>query len=232
LLARAKVFFEGLSFSKNPKNLLVSEFALLGLAFVLSSVNRVSLFYGGFTALIGVSLIGYSLGYSRPGKADAGDVSGPWRFVRHPETTGRFLLVFGLLIVSKSPEVFVVAVLLLGHQYRELVKSRDKEMQVWLGPKYEIYRAFVPSIMPHFVPVRLPKHRVALTYGHERWNAKKAWGHRRAMTVGLTGILILSWYLYCVKFELTGYWIRFGAVIPLAICFFFMQKRIDKSQWL
>lgn len=208
----------------------VSELLILAIAFLVGTPTSQSVFHGGMVVGIGICILLWCAGHSRPGRLEGGDVSGPWLFVRHPETVARFLIVFGAILVARTPWIFGAAVILLGMQYRFLVKFGDQELSRWLGPAFSIYRLFVSSFLPQFLPARLPQYSMRNHVQSSPWSFRKAW-RRKSLRVLLSFILIaLAWMSVCSYLDLNPWWQRLLGLALLARLLWslrgFIQARI------
>ena len=152
--------------------LLLSEIMFVSLAFIVGDITAPSLFYGGAVVLLGCCLSLWSKGYMPPKLGESFEVLGPWRFLRHPGVLSRFLMVFGALLIARTPWLFAAAMLVLGWNYQQLVRRGDLLLRQVLGPTFVQYRMFVPSFVPQFLPARLPHPSLRAT-GTTPWNTKR-----------------------------------------------------------
>ncbi|MCX6123574.1 MAG: hypothetical protein NTV34_02315 [Proteobacteria bacterium] len=203
-----------------------SENFLVGLALATGHVTFVSFVYGFAVFFVGVALSLWCAGHLRPGKAEGGGVSGPWRFVRHPETIARFLIVFGIILITRTAWIFGAAVVVLGLQYRHLVKTGDSELARWLGPNFAAYRLFVPSLLPQFIPARLPQSSMRASPSEHPWSFRKTWSRRSliAAIAGLAGILV--WLYLGLLGDASIWWFRVVGVLPLMRGFWLLKAQV------
>ena len=70
-------------------------------------------------------------------------LGGPYKFVRHPWILSRFMMVFGVILMSRLPILFLIAMLALSPVYRKMTRDEDQWMNIQLGPRAAEYRALV-----------------------------------------------------------------------------------------
>lgn len=205
----------------------VSENLLVGIAICAGRFTAVSFVHGLAVSVVGAALLLWCAGHSRPGRVEGGDVSGPWQFVRHPETVARFLIVFGIILMARAPWVFGVAILTLGLQYKHLVRQGDAELSRWLGPTFSMYRLFVPSFLPQFLPARLPQFTLRTNVQSLPWSAKKVW--RRRSVVLTLGILTagLTWTGLGLFWEASPWWYRGVGVLVILRAFWLLRGELN-----
>ncbi len=74
-------------------------------------------------------------------------ISGLYRFVRHPQYFGLFLITVGMLI--QWPTIITAAMWpILMLMYYRLARREEKEMETLFGDKYITYRQQVPMFRP------------------------------------------------------------------------------------
>lgn len=192
-----------------------TEYLLLGFAIIFSRMTPVSYFYGLGVISTGIAMMIWCAGHSRPGRIEGGDVSGPWRFVRHPDIVARFLIVFGTILLARSPFLFGLAVVVLGFQYRQMVKDGDVALERWLGPSFSIYRLFVPSFLPQFIPARLPQYSMRTQVQSSPWSLSKAWRRRSLVLILVFSLVTLFWFSLVLYWELNSLWLKGPGIILL-----------------
>jgi protein-S-isoprenylcysteine O-methyltransferase Ste14 len=166
---------ESLEFFKTMDYVYTFELILITLAFALGKFTPPSLAICIAVTSVGMCLLIWCAGHARPGRIEGGDISGPWRFLRHPESLARFLIVIGFLFLSRNQVLFVIGILFLGYFYRLQVRHGDLELQQWLGPIFSTYRALTPSFLPQFIATRIP------TYSLRKQSVSFPWSIRRAI---------------------------------------------------
>lgn len=209
------------------------ELLMITLGFIVGEANTTSLFYGGLVVASGLSIVIWCSGHVRPGKVEGGGVSGPWRFVRHPEILTRFLLVFGFLLMARASWVFALSTLILGWFYRRMVIDGDLQLSKWMGPQFQLYRLFVPSILPQFMPARLPQQSIRSAADHSPWLWRKAWARRRKAKNLLIAVTLFAVSALIVSLGLSWNWMRGGLGVFFIV--FVIVKRfelIDDIRWL
>lgn len=89
--------------------------------------------------------------------------SGLYRYIRHPQYTGLFLITVGMLI--QWPTLITVIMWpILMVKYLRLAKSEEQDMIEASGENYVEYRKQVPAFFPS-LSRRLDRHATAFTEG-------------------------------------------------------------------
>lgn len=114
-----------------------------------------SLLSGTVVVLGGEALRIWGVGYLRGGrarrlKAERLVMAGPYQYVRNPLYLGNFLLWLGFVIFSGSLIMLLVAVILYGFQYGNIILFEEEFLQQKFPHKYEEYCERVPRLIPHF----------------------------------------------------------------------------------
>ena len=73
---------------------------------------------------------------------------GVYAYVRHPQYTGLFLIVFGEGIVHWPTIVSVIAFPVIVVAYTLLARKEERDMMQQFGEDYEVYRKQVPMFIP------------------------------------------------------------------------------------
>lgn len=209
------------------------ECLMITIGFICGEANATSLFYGGIVVGSGLFLAIWCSGHIRPGRAEGGGISGPWRFMRHPELLSRFLLVFGFLLVARAPWVFALSTFVLGWFYRRIVIEGDNELAKWMGPQFQLYRLFVPSILPQFMPARLPQQGIRGGINNSPWSWRKAWARRAKSKNLLISVALILISIAFVQLGLSWNWMR-GFVFLIFAWFAFVRRRdlVNDIKWL
>lgn len=74
-------------------------------------------------------------------------MNGLYRWVRHPQYTGLFLITIGLLIQWPTIVTLLTFPVLIA-MYVRLARREEHEMEALFGGKYRLYRAFTPAFFP------------------------------------------------------------------------------------
>lgn len=206
-------------------NVFTIEFFVVMVGFLTGEANSTSLFYGGIVIGTGIFLLIWSSGHVRPGRVEGGDISGPWRFMRHPEVLSRFLMVFGFLLMARAAWVFAVSTLLLGWFYRRMVIEGDLKLAKWMGPQFNLYRLFVPSILPQFLPVKLPQQALRNGLSSMSWSIRKVWARRSELKVLILSIIFIAAAVVSVRSDFSWNWLRGACAIAFVwICYHDLTK--------
>jgi len=148
--------------------LMAEMFGIPLLLFIFSPIMRISyydkhpggwlnnpLIFGWNGAVIGVwlTLIGMILviiGWQKIHGAKGLVTSGIYKYIRHPQYTGFFLVMTGWLLHWETTLTLVMYPI-LAVMYYLLARKEDKELSKEFGEEYEVYRQKTPM----FLPIRL-----------------------------------------------------------------------------
>ncbi|MGE0173765.1 MAG: isoprenylcysteine carboxylmethyltransferase family protein [Oligoflexales bacterium] len=81
------------------------------------------------------------------------EITGPYRFVRHPFHFATFLIMMGVCIAARgqwSAIYVLVGVLTL---YRHCCRSEDDSHERLWGPRYREYKTYISAFIPNILPV-------------------------------------------------------------------------------
>lgn len=109
----------------------------------------VSMIIGYSIAFLGIALVtaGWREVY-RARKENRLTTRGPYEFVRHPQYTGFFLVMFGEGVVH-WPTVFSLAAFpIVVMAYYLLARKEERQMIDRFGHEYRVYQARVPMFLP------------------------------------------------------------------------------------
>lgn len=134
---------------------LMLEFFLAALGLIFTDASEKSLIWGAVVVFLGFALDVWTTGHGGLGGDGQVALLGPFQFIRYPGLLSRFLMIFGLLIASKTPMLFAVSVLILTPFYRRLAESEDDWLKRNLGPRAVEYRAVVSGIIPQLIPTKV-----------------------------------------------------------------------------
>lgn len=99
-------------------------------------------------ALMLTGLVIMGAGWRKIHRARGGLVmDGLYRWVRHPQYTGLFLITIGLLIQWPTIVTLLTFPILIA-MYARLARREEQEMEALFGGKYRLYRAFTPPFFP------------------------------------------------------------------------------------
>ncbi len=145
--------------------LMAEMFGIPLLLFILSPVMRISyyarqpgswlndpLIFGWTGAVVGVwlTLIGMiimAIGWHQIHRAKGLVTTGLYKYIRHPQYTGFFLLMTGWLLHWETTLTLVMYPILLLMYYL-LGRKEDTELKKDFGDEYEIYRQKTPMFLP------------------------------------------------------------------------------------
>ena len=109
-------------------------------------VSGLLMFLGGVVIIGGLVIMGK--GWRQIHKANGELVtSGLYRWVRHPQYSGLFLITVGMLIQWPTIITFAMWPILMLMYYR-LARKEEKEMESRFGDQYVTYRQRVPMFWP------------------------------------------------------------------------------------
>lgn len=145
--------------------LMAEMFGIPLLLYILSPVTHISysakrnggwlnnpLIFGWSGAVIGVwlTLIGMVLvmiGWRQIFQAKGLVTSGIYKYIRHPQYTGLFLIMTGWLLHWETTLTLVMYPILVLMYYL-LARREDKELKSKFGDEFEIYRQKTPMFLP------------------------------------------------------------------------------------
>jgi len=131
-------------FSHSAGHLLLTFF---GLEHSMTAFKIIHLVSNGLTYL---GLIIISIGWwkvFRAARKGGLATEGIYRFIRHPQYLGIYLIIIGLLIQWPTVVTLVMAPVLF-FTYRRLAMKEEKEMEDAFGDKWEAYRRDTPAFLP------------------------------------------------------------------------------------
>jgi protein-S-isoprenylcysteine O-methyltransferase Ste14 len=82
-------------------------------------------------------------------------IDGLYRWVRHPQYSGLFLIAIGLLIQWPTIVTFLTFPILIA-MYVRLARREEREMEALFGGKYLLYKAATPAFFPRPRPKLVP----------------------------------------------------------------------------
>lgn len=200
-----------------PWFVLLAESTLAALAFVGADTTRASLWLGLFIVSVGTSLYTWAAFYYMGSRKAGFGFGGPYRIVRYPILLSRFLILLGLLIATRSPWLFLLAVALLAPFYRQLARIEDQKVQEALGPLAIEYRASVSGFIPQLLPVRMmglgsQRRPVNLSWKMILWESPLKAGSLWAVLA----IIFIWQYILTERFVLDWQWRLIATGIILA----------------
>jgi protein-S-isoprenylcysteine O-methyltransferase Ste14 len=215
---------------KKPGSVAILEISLAGAAFLMADPSLSSLWCGGFLVFAGLGLFTWTARYGW-GFEGSGDICvGPARFLRYPILVARILVIFGLLIATRSPWVFVFAVISLAPFYRWLGQVVDKASNDELGPLAKEYKALVPSFVPLLAPVsgihfRRQK-RKQLSIG------QLVWGEASQIGLLWLGVMvILGWqYVLIERYVSVDYWRAVAVALVLVMSVVIYRGSVGRNR--
>ena len=125
------------------------------LAFVWTAATVQSVFVGLAISALGLILLVWLNGYPHGERSEISVFAGPYRFVRYPMVLSRCFIMMGLLLASRQPALYCLAVLILTPLYHRLSRAEDDIMARELGPVASEYRALVSGLIPQLLPAKI-----------------------------------------------------------------------------
>lgn len=186
---------------------------MAGLGLFFTAATDQSVFIGGVISVLGLGLLMWLNGYLPREGVDMPYFAGPYRFVRYPQVLSRCLIMVGLLLASRQPSLYCVAVLILTPLYHRLSRSEDAALSIDLGSAASEYRALVSGLIPQLRPFK--------SLGVSRLGVRQFFSWRTAMlsrkskTLIISGIVLLSLlghYFWALRVFSEWQW-RVGAFI-------------------
>ncbi len=186
---------------------------LAGLAFVSTSATSQSVFVGSIVSGLGLVLLVWLNGYPQKDVIDINCFAGPYRFVRYPAVLSRCLIMVGLLLASRQPFLYCLAVLILTPLYHRLSRSEDDTMTRELGPAASEYRALVSGLIPQLLPAKIlgvSGHRIRDPFSLRRALVAKNWEAVRVTL--LVVFFLLGHFIWAARIFTEVQW-RSGALV-------------------
>lgn len=112
----------------------------------LPSRLRFSELIGMALYVTGVVMVPLSLHYFGQAPSDQPVLDGPYRYSRHPQWVGLFMVLLGLAI-SASSILLVILVVLVGFSYHIQILAEEGLCRAKYGPSYEEYLKKVPRYL-------------------------------------------------------------------------------------
>lgn len=197
-------------------HLYIIELFIAGLALATGDFSYESIVIGAAVTGAGFSLLLWCAGHALPGRIEGGDISGPWRFMRHPEALARFLIVVGFLYLARRQSLFIGGILIVGYFYRKLVAKGDQELKLWLGPTFATYQALTPSFIPHFFPTRIPSHTLRTSIQSSPWSMTRSLNRKAYWESSVLCLAALTFLLVCRGLDFSLWWQRSASIVFFA----------------
>jgi len=110
----------------------------------------VAMILGYAIALVGILLVADGWRRIHRGRREGRLVTeGTYAYIRHPQYTGLFLIVFGEGIVHWPTIVSVIAFPVIVIAYTLLARKEERQMVEEFGESYREYQRHVPMFIPH-----------------------------------------------------------------------------------
>ena len=103
---------------------------------------------GTWITLVGVVLV--ILGWKKIHKADSLVTDGIYRYIRHPQYTGFFLIIFGWILHWPTLLGLVFLPILIGIYYW-LARKEERQLEQIFGSDYIEYKKGTPGFFPHIL---------------------------------------------------------------------------------
>ena len=208
------------------KQVLVQSLEVLAasLAIVFTDASTESLWAGGAIALMGACLFTWAGGFQRMEREGVLTLGGPYRFVRHPWILARFMTLFGIILMSRLPWLFLAAMTALAPMYRRLTRDEDLWLERQLGPKAAEYKALVAGFVPQFMPAKLPQSWLSLNQEGFSWN-RALWRRPGRGGLALAGVVvaIMGMYLWTEHWIPAWLW-RLASFVAMAGAILWLLK--------
>jgi protein-S-isoprenylcysteine O-methyltransferase Ste14 len=188
------------------------DLVLTSVAFVSSSATTQSVFIGSVISVMGLSLLLWLNGYPQKKGNEIICFAGPYRFVRYPMVLSRCLILVGLLLASRQPLLYCLAVLVMTPLYHRLSRTEDESMEREFGPVASEYRALVSGLIPQLLPAKILGVPGRGVREHFSWRrALRANGWEVARVCVLVFCFLLGHYIWVLRMFTDLQW-RLGAI--------------------
>lgn len=97
--------------------------------------------------VLGLFLFLWPLSYSRKPNTLEG-LYGPWKWMRHPELSGRLLIATAPLIAARNPFVFLVCIFPIVLTFKRRKDRQDLDLRSSFDVDYGVYALEVPAFYP------------------------------------------------------------------------------------
>lgn len=191
------------------------EIVSASMACVFTDATSESVIIGGTIAFLGAGLFTWTGGFQRMEREGVLTLGGPYRFVRHPWILARFMMVFGLILMSRRPWLFILTMLALAPVYRRMARDEDQWLYAQLGPAAAEYRAFVSGFIPQFMPAKLPGVGRSVIIDGFSWN-RSLWKRPGRASLALAGVGLSVCVQIVWTLQLVSLWVWFSLVGLLA----------------
>lgn len=183
------------------------------LAFVWTSATVQSVFVGASISALGLMFLVWLNGYPYRDRSETSCFAGAYRFVRYPMVLSRCLIMMGLLLASRQPTLYCVAVLILTPLYHRLSLAEDDIIARELGPVASEYRALVSGLIPQLLPAKIvgvSGFGLRESFSWRRALRAKRWEAARLSLVVV--ISLLGQYIWSMRIFTDFQW-RSGAIL-------------------
>jgi methanethiol S-methyltransferase len=109
---------------------------------------------GTWLTLSGIVLV--ILGWRKIHKSEGLVTDGIYRYIRHPQYTGLFLIMFGWLLHWPTLLTLIILPILVFVYYR-LAVSEESALAQHFGEPFETYKRQTPRFLPHFENIFGPR---------------------------------------------------------------------------
>lgn len=210
-----------------------ADILLACLAFVWTSATVQSVFVGASISALGLMFLVWLNGYPHRDRSETSCFAGPYRFVRYPMVLSRCLIMMGLLLASRQPALYCIAVLTLTPLYHRLSLAEDDIIARELGPVASEYRALVSGLIPQLLPAKI--------VGVSGFGLRKSFSWRRGMRAKgweaarvslMVVISLVGHYIWSIRIFTEFQW-RLGAtVLTLLVVVWFLGISNVRSRLL
>jgi protein-S-isoprenylcysteine O-methyltransferase Ste14 len=111
-------------------------------------LGRFGMIAGTWVTLTGIVLL--LLGWRRIHRAETLVTDGIYRYIRHPQYVGIFLIIFGWLLHWPTLLTLIIFPVLVGSYYWLAIRE-ERELEEALGIEYANYKAKTPRFFPHLI---------------------------------------------------------------------------------
>jgi protein-S-isoprenylcysteine O-methyltransferase Ste14 len=141
------------------------------------------------------------------------------------------MMVFGLILMSRRPWLFIFTMLALAPVYRRMARNEDEWLYAQIGPAAAEYRAFVSGFIPQFMPAKLPGVGRSVIGDGFSWS-RSLWKRPGRASWALAGVGLSVCAQFVWTMQLVPHWVWFwlvGLLVAGALGWLIRDRRLQAA---